>query len=59
MPRNIAAAQKCARDFHKNGGSAQTNNIKYECFFLHGAENIKKLFSQDDKLETKIPRMFF
>ena len=28
-------------------------------FFWHGTENIKKLFSQDLKLETKIPGIFF
>ena len=28
-------------------------------FFLHGTENIKQLFSQDLKLETKIPGTFF
>ena len=28
-------------------------------FFAHGTENITKLFSQDLKLETKIPGTFF
>ena len=28
-------------------------------FFLHGTENIKKLFSEDLKLETKILGTFF
>ena len=59
MPRNIAAAQKRVRDFHKDGALAQTNQIKYDCFYLYGTENIKKLFSQDLKLETKIPGTFF
>ena len=59
MPRNIVAAQKRARDFHKSDALAQTNQIKYDCFFMHGTENIKKLFSQDLKLETKIPGTFF
>ena len=59
MPRNITAAQKRARDFHKSDALAQTNQIKYDCFFLHGSENTKKLFSQDLKLETKIPDTFF
>ena len=59
MPRNITAAQKGARDFHKSVALAQTNQIKYDCVFLQGSENIKKLFSQDLKLETKIPGMFF
>ena len=52
MPRNITAAQKRARDFNESVAFAQTNEIKYDCFFLHGTENIKKLFSQDLKLET-------
>ena len=59
MPRNITDAQKRVRDFHKNDALAQTNQVKYNCFFLHGTENIKKLFSQDLKLETKIPGMYF
>ena len=58
MPRNITDAQKRVRDFHKSDALAQTNQIKYDCFFMHGTENIKKLFSQDLKLETKIPGTF-
>ena len=59
MLRNIIAAQKRARDFHKSDALAQTNQIKYGCFFLHDTENTKKLFSQDLKIETKIPDTFF
>ena len=59
MPRNITDAKKTVRDFHKSDALAQTNKIKYDCFFLHGTENIKKIFSQDLKLETKIPSTFF
>ena len=59
MPRNITTAQKRAWDFHKNDTLAQTNQIKYDCFFLHGTESKKKLFSQDLISETKIPGMFF
>ena len=59
MPRNITVAQKCSRDFHKSDALAQTNQIKYDCFFMHGTENIKKLFSQDLKLETKNAGTFF
>ena len=59
MPRNITAAQKGARDFHESDALAQTNQIKYDCFFMHGTENIKKLFSQDLKLETKNVGTFF
>ena len=59
MPRNITAAQKRVRDFHKDDVLVQTNQIKYDCFFLHSTENIKKLFSQDLKLETKILGTFF
>ena len=53
MPRNITAAQKRVRNFHKSDVLAQTNQIKYDCFVLHGTENTKKLFSQDLKVETK------
>ena len=59
MPRNITDAQKCVRDFHKSDALAQTNQIKYGCFFLHDTENTKKIFSQDLKIETKIPDTFF
>ena len=59
MSRNIIDAQKRARDFHKSDALAQTNQIKYGCFFLHDTENTKKLFSQDLKIETKIPGTFF
>ena len=59
MPRNITVAQKYARDFHKSDALAQTNQTKYDCFFMHGTENIKKLFSQDLKLETKNAGTFF
>ena len=59
MSRNITTAQKRARDFHKSDALAQTNQIKYDCFFMHGTENIKKLFSQDLKLETKNAGTFF
>ena len=59
MPRNIADAQKRVRDFYKSYALAQTNQIKYDCFFIYGTENIKKLFSQDLKLETKNAGTFF
>ena len=45
MPRNITDAQKRVRDFHKSDALAQTNQIKYDCFFLHGTENIKNISS--------------
>ena len=45
MSRNITDAQKRARDFHKSDALAQTNQIKYDCFFLHGTENIKNISS--------------
>ena len=50
MPRNITAAQKRARGFH--------NQLKHGCFFCM-AQKTKKLFSQDLKLETKVPGTFF
>ena len=59
MLRNTIDAQKRVRDFHKSDALAQTNLINYDCFFMHGTENIKKLFSQDLKLETKNAGMLF
>ena len=38
MPKNITAAQKSAWDFHKSDALAQTNQIKYDCFFMHGTK---------------------
>ena len=43
MLRNITDTQKIAWDFHKIDALAQTNQIKYGCFFMYGTENIKKL----------------
>ena len=54
-----SAAQKRAQDFNESDALAQTNQIKYDCILLHGTENTKKIFSQNLKLETKIPGMFF
>ena len=59
MPRSITDAQKRVQDFHKSDALAQTNQIKYDFFFMHGTENIKKLFSQNLKLETKNTDTFF
>ena len=44
MPRNITTAQKRVPDLHKSDALAQTNQIKYDCFFMHGTENIKNYF---------------
>ena len=54
MPRNITAAQKRARNFHKSDALAQTNQKRCDCFFLHGTKKHKKKISQDIKLEIKI-----
>ena len=59
MPRNITDVQNRVRDFHKSDVLARTNQIKYDCFFMHGTENVKKLFSQDLKLEAKNAGTFF
>ena len=58
MPRNITVAQKRAPDFHKRDLLAQTNQTKYDCFFCM-AQKTQKIFSQDLKVETKIPGTFF
>ena len=59
MLRNITAAQKCAQDFFKCDALAQTNQIMYDCFFCMAQKTLKKVFSQDLKLETKILVTFF
>ena len=41
MPKNITAAQKRAWDFYKSDALAQTNQIKYGCFFCM-AQKIQK-----------------
>ena len=51
--------KKRARDFHKSDALAQTNQINTFILFMHGTENIKKLFSQDLNLETKNAGTFF
>ena len=59
MPRRITATKKRVQDFHKSGLLDQTYQIKYDYFVLHGTENTKTLFSEDLKVETRIPGMFF
>ena len=46
MPRNITAAQKGARDFHESDALAQTNQIKYDCFFSWHRKHKKIIFSR-------------
>ena len=58
MPRNITVAQKRAPDFHERDVLAQTNQIKYDCFFCM-AQKTQKIFSEDLKVETKILGTFF
>ena len=58
MPRNITTAQKRVQDFHKSDALAQTNQIKYDCFFVWHRKH-KKIISQDVKLETKTAGTFF
>ena len=53
MSRNTTDAQKCVRDFHKSDTLAQTNQIKYGCFFMHGIKNMKKLFSKSNITKKK------
>ena len=59
MPRNITDAQKRVRDFHKSDALAQTNQIKYDCFFMHGTENIKKTIFSRSKIRNKKHGHFF
>ena len=48
MPRNITAAQKRVRDFHKDDALAQTNQIKYDCFFCIAQKAQKYIFSKSE-----------
>ena len=59
MPRNITDAQKHVRDFQKSDALAQTNQIKYDCFFMHGTENIKKTIFSRSKIRNKKRRHVF
>ena len=59
MSRNITAAQKHAQDFHKSDALAETNQIKYDCSFLHGTENIKKIIFSRSKIRNKNIRHVF
>ena len=52
MPRNITDAKKRVRNFHKSDALAQTNQVKYDCFFMHGTEN-KKTFFSSSKIRNK------
>ena len=58
MPRKITDAQKHARDFHKRDALAQTNQIKYYCFFMHGSRKHKKTIFSRSKIRNKKPRFF-
>ena len=53
MPRNITAAQKRVRDFHKNDVLAQTNQVKYDCFFLAWHRKHKKIIFSRSKTRNK------
>ena len=44
MLRKITTAQKRTEDYHKSDVLAQTNDIVYDCFVLHGTENTKFIF---------------
>ena len=59
MPRNITDAQERVRDFHKRDALAQINQIKYDCFFMHGTENIKKTIFSRSKIRNKKRRHVF
>ena len=41
MLRKITTAQKGPRDFDKSDALVQTNQIKHDCVFMDGSENIK------------------
>ena len=53
MPRNITAAQKSARDFHKSDTLAQTNQTKYDCSFFAWHRKHKKIIFSRSKIRNK------
>ena len=57
MLKNKTTVQRRGGDFHKSEALAQTNQIKYDCFFLQGTEN-KNIFSRS-KIRNKNPRHVF
>ena len=58
MLKNKTTVQRRGGDFHKSEALAQTNQIKYDCFFLQGTENKKNIFSRS-KIRNKSPRHVF
>ena len=58
MPWTITTAPKRAQDFHKSDTLAQTNQKKYDYFFLYGTENTKNIFSRS-KSKNKNPGHVF
>ena len=59
MPRNITAAQKGARDFHESDALAQTNQIKYDCFFSWHRKHKKIIFSRSRTRNKNPGQVFF
>ena len=58
MLRNITPTQKRAREFYESDALAQTNQIKYDCFFRMAQKTQKNYFSRS-KSRNKIPRHAF
>ena len=58
MSRNITTAQKRARDFHKSDALAQTNQIKYDCFFCLTQKTCKFIYSRS-KIRNRNPGSVF
>ena len=59
MSRNITAAQKRAQDFHKIDALAQTNQIKYGCFFFAWHRKHKTIIFSRSKIRNKNPGHVF
>ena len=58
MSRNITTAQKSGLGFQKSDASDQTNQIKYDCFFLAGHRKHKIIYSRS-KIRNKNPGLVF
>ena len=58
MPRNITTPQYNPRDFQKSDVLAQTNQIKYDCFFCMAYKNTKNFFSRSKSRNSNPGHVF-
>ena len=58
MLRNRTAGQKRTQDFHMSDVLAQTNQLKYDCFFCMAQETHKKNSSRSKSRNKKPGHIF-